>query len=388
MRKKKLKAKKLHQRLTFWLGIVVLGSLIGLAVQFTRAWVEPAAPAPDGNIAAPINTGSVEQTKNGTVAQPADICVDPDGPLGPKPKVCLGTGGTSGGGVPDGSIVMWSGAADSIPAGWVLCDGRHGSPDLRGRFILGSGGGSGAGGYGLGTFTTYVYGNNIAVYTAGISFPYYSLAFIIKNSSFVGDTIITGGDHYASECTSAGGTVQVDGSNQFCKFSGTNASCPSGWAQYKKWSETSGKTCGGVAGGSPSCPPDPTMSKPTGQHGWSDASVLAESFLYSDGARVTSPIDQNLYLYNLSSYQSDLASIHNEYTQNYCVPYYGSGYYMACPGGNEQGPYYDYDSGQYFTQCYDSNWWQATYVCRKDNNYCGNTNQRTCSATVTAVGCY
>jgi microcystin-dependent protein len=32
---------------------------------------------------------------------------------------------------------MWSGTVDQIPAGWQLCDGTNGSPDLRDRFILG-----------------------------------------------------------------------------------------------------------------------------------------------------------------------------------------------------------------------------------------------------------
>lgn len=39
-----------------------------------------------------------------------------------------------------GLIVMWSGSVASIPAGWHLCDGTEGTPDLRGRFIVGAGG--------------------------------------------------------------------------------------------------------------------------------------------------------------------------------------------------------------------------------------------------------
>ena len=40
---------------------------------------------------------------------------------------------------PRGVIVMWSGAADAVPAGWALCNGKNGTPDLRGRFIVGAG---------------------------------------------------------------------------------------------------------------------------------------------------------------------------------------------------------------------------------------------------------
>ncbi len=38
--------------------------------------------------------------------------------------------------VPQGGIIMWSGS--SIPSGWALCDGSNGTPDLRGRFIIGA----------------------------------------------------------------------------------------------------------------------------------------------------------------------------------------------------------------------------------------------------------
>jgi hypothetical protein len=47
--------------------------------------------------------------------------------------------------VPAGFIGMWSGAVGAIPAGWLLCDGTNGTPDLRGRFVLGAGGAFGVG---------------------------------------------------------------------------------------------------------------------------------------------------------------------------------------------------------------------------------------------------
>ena len=41
--------------------------------------------------------------------------------------------------VPSGCILLWSGASGSIPAGYYLCDGNNGTPDLRNRFIVGAG---------------------------------------------------------------------------------------------------------------------------------------------------------------------------------------------------------------------------------------------------------
>ena len=35
-------------------------------------------------------------------------------------------------------ILAWSGSPSDVPIGWALCDGNNGTPDLRGRFILGA----------------------------------------------------------------------------------------------------------------------------------------------------------------------------------------------------------------------------------------------------------
>lgn len=39
----------------------------------------------------------------------------------------------------NGLIAIWSGAIADIPAGWHLCDGNSGTPDLRNRFVIGAG---------------------------------------------------------------------------------------------------------------------------------------------------------------------------------------------------------------------------------------------------------
>ena len=48
-------------------------------------------------------------------------------------------------GIPQGGIIMWSGATSTIPSGWALCDGNSGNPingitipDLRNKFIVGA----------------------------------------------------------------------------------------------------------------------------------------------------------------------------------------------------------------------------------------------------------
>jgi microcystin-dependent protein len=41
--------------------------------------------------------------------------------------------------IPSGVIVLWSGAVAGVPTGWFLCDGANGTPDLRDRFVVGSG---------------------------------------------------------------------------------------------------------------------------------------------------------------------------------------------------------------------------------------------------------
>jgi hypothetical protein len=51
----------------------------------------------------------------------------------------IGTAPTPATPTPAGVIVLWSGSIGSIPAGWVLCNGSNGTPDLRNRFIVGAG---------------------------------------------------------------------------------------------------------------------------------------------------------------------------------------------------------------------------------------------------------
>ena len=66
-----------------------------------------------------------------------------DGAAGTAGQVMVSAGSGStptwGSGFPSGGIIIWSGAANAIPTGWVLCNGSNSTPDLRNRFVVGAG---------------------------------------------------------------------------------------------------------------------------------------------------------------------------------------------------------------------------------------------------------
>ena len=54
----------------------------------------------------------------------------------------------AGEGIPSGGIILWSGSTASIPAGWYLCNGANGTPNLQDRFVVGAGSSYAVGGTG------------------------------------------------------------------------------------------------------------------------------------------------------------------------------------------------------------------------------------------------
>ena len=83
-----------------------------------------------GNITATSGTNSLNAvTVTGTSALAA---VTVSGNLTDKD-------GVTGGVIPSGGIIMWSGQTSSIPTGWYLCDGNNGTPNLTDKFVMGAG---------------------------------------------------------------------------------------------------------------------------------------------------------------------------------------------------------------------------------------------------------
>lgn len=79
-----------------------------------------------GNFNATMITSGVTLLANPTAALHA----------APKQYVDAVAGASS---LPTGMINLWYGSVASIPAGWALCNGSNGTPDLRNRFVVGAG---------------------------------------------------------------------------------------------------------------------------------------------------------------------------------------------------------------------------------------------------------
>ncbi|MFH0930069.1 MAG: hypothetical protein V1814_02345 [Candidatus Moraniibacteriota bacterium] len=63
----KHKIKKIFENAVWWSGVAMIGLILGLSLQFVRAWTEPTQAPPGGNVGAPINTSAITQIKNGVL---------------------------------------------------------------------------------------------------------------------------------------------------------------------------------------------------------------------------------------------------------------------------------------------------------------------------------
>lgn len=71
--------------------------------------------------------------------------------------------------IPNGLIVMWSGAILNVPDGWHLCDGTGGTIDLRDKFIVGAGSTHDPADTGGATTHTHAFTGDGHIHTIGIT---------------------------------------------------------------------------------------------------------------------------------------------------------------------------------------------------------------------------
>lgn len=55
------------KKTSYWLSIAVVGVIVGISLQFAKAWTEPTVAPPNATIGAPITTGATIQTKAGNL---------------------------------------------------------------------------------------------------------------------------------------------------------------------------------------------------------------------------------------------------------------------------------------------------------------------------------
>jgi microcystin-dependent protein len=72
--------------------------------------------------------------------------------------------------IPPNLICEWGGSQATIPTGWVICDGRNGTPNLEGQFVVGAGGAYAVGATG-GSATSALVTANLPAHNHGISDP-------------------------------------------------------------------------------------------------------------------------------------------------------------------------------------------------------------------------
>lgn len=124
--------------------------------------------------------------------------------------------------VPRGTIVMWSGSVASIPAGYALCNGQTGTPDLRDRFVIGAGGSYAVNATG---------GSRDAVlvshtHTASVTDPGHGHTYLTKGATNSGMDQWAGISGRLGQVSTSTATTGITVSNSTEGVSATNANLP------------------------------------------------------------------------------------------------------------------------------------------------------------------
>ena len=127
-----------------------------------------------------------------------------------------------------GMIILWSGSIASIPAGFALCDGASGTPDLRDRFIVGAGSTYAVDATGGSADATLPTHTHTATSTSTVTDPGHNHTFVIRNTIDNGNSAYTavGGQVGTGTVSTAFTSITVATTNDNAGTSGTNANLP------------------------------------------------------------------------------------------------------------------------------------------------------------------
>ena len=165
------------------------------------------------------NAGSANQAVNATNATNA-----PTQPVGTNDTTIATTAfvnSSVASGVPRGVITMWSGAFETIPGGWALCNGDNGTPNLVDRFIVCAGSAYGVGAVG-GNANSIVVSHG---HTATVTDPGHAHSYLDPVRSNAANPPGASGSQASPATTGVSATgisVSVDAAGQ----DGTNANLP------------------------------------------------------------------------------------------------------------------------------------------------------------------
>ena len=144
----------------------------------------------------------------------------------------IGTAPTPATPTPAGVIVLWSGSIGSIPAGWVLCNGNNGTPDLRNRFIVGAGSTYSVDASGGSADAIVVSHTHTATSTSVVTDPGHTHSgdaspnFNQAPNTYLTKDGATSGETYTTDTATTGITVATTTTNASTGTSGTNANLP------------------------------------------------------------------------------------------------------------------------------------------------------------------
>ena len=133
--------------------------------------------------------------------------------------------------IPSGGIIIWSGSTGSIPAGWFLCNGANGTPDLRDRFLVGAGNTYAVNATGGSTDAIVVSHTHTATSTSVVTDPGHTHPIQTFNQTGATNGVSesfsnTSGTLRATSSNTTGITVATTTTNATAGVSGTNANLP------------------------------------------------------------------------------------------------------------------------------------------------------------------